>query len=441
MNFNVKFIIVGVILIIGFSIFGIFELVKKPNITPPQSEENPSEEVETPTEEIPGTNVLVPLFDYKIIKEVNKNYSENYLVSPLSMAYALTILKEGAKNNTKSQLSILLNNYQLKNTYEIKDKISIANALFIKESEKENIYSNYITKVKNTYNSEIIFDDFSSPKTINDWVYKKTYKMIEKTVDYLSPESVLAIVNAIAIDVEWKNKFECERTHEDEFTLYNNKTMKTPMMNSSDDVYYIESDKAKGIIKDYKIYDKKTGEAVYEPNNNTVELEYIAILPNGDIKDYVNKLDNTELTKLINSKKQANDKLSINYSIPKYTYDFDYSKFKQSLVDLGASDMFEGGIADFTNMADKRLGLFVSQAIHKTHIEFSENGTKAAAVTAIIMDKNAIMIEPKEEINIKFNKPFVYIIKEKNSNNIWFFGTVYEPMKWEDNKPEECEKY
>ena len=258
--------------------------------------------------------------------------------------------------------------------------------------------------------------------------------MINKTLDDLNPTSVLAIVNAIAIDVEWKHKFECNRTYEGKFTLSNKNEMNTAMMYSEDDAYYIESDKAKGIIKDYAIYDKKTGNIVYEPNDNTVELEYIAILPNGDLKEYIDNLDNTELSKLMNSKKEADNKLTIHYHIPRYTYDFNYDKFEESLRELGATDMFKPGVADFSNMANKKLELYVSKAVHKTYIEFNENGTKAAAVTAIIMDKNAIMMDPKDVIEIKFDKPFLYLIKEKNSNNIWFFGTVYKPDKWDSSK-------
>ena len=73
--------------------------------------------------------------------------------------------------------------------------------------------------------------------------------------------------------------------------------------------------------------------------------------------------------------------------------------------------------------------------IHKSHIELSEDGTKAAAVTIIMLKDSAFhMTEEKKEYEVKFDKPFIYIIKEKHSNNIWFFGTVREPMKAEDNK-------
>ena len=80
------------------------------------------------------------------------------------------------------------------------------------------------------------------------------------------------------------------------------------------------------------------------------------------------------------------------------------------------------------------MHLFVDEAIHKTHVEVSEKGTKAAAVTAFTTKEFSAAIEDKEVINISFDKPFLYVIKDKRYKNIWFFGVVYEPMKWEDNK-------
>lgn len=440
MSYNLKFILVGIVLIIGFSIFGVIELTKKPEVKP--KEEPNQSEVENPTEDNPTqtTKVMTSLYDFKIIKEVNKRYSDNYLVSPMSMAYALTILKEGSRNNTKSQLSVLLNNYKLKDSFFIKDRVSIANALFINNQYKNDISNTYLTKVENNYKSEILFDEYNGPDKINNWVKEKTFNMIPKTVDDLSKDFVLAVVNAIAIDVEWRNKFECYNTKEEEFTLSSGSKMKTPMMHSSEGASYIESEKAKGFIKDYAIYDKETGNIVYEENDNTIALEYIAIMPNGDLKEYVDSLDNTELSKLIKSKKDPNEKLTINYSIPRYTYDFDYKDFQDSLNSLGVKDMFNPSIADFKAMINDKsnLKLYVSESIHKTHIEFSESGTKAAAVTAFIMDKATAFIEDIEVINININKPFLYIIKEKNSDNIWFFGTVYNPDKWDKDSASKC---
>ena len=76
--------------------------------------------------------------------------------------------------------------------------------------------------------------------------------------------------------------------------------------------------------------------------------------------------------------------------------------------------------------------VYVGEAIHKTHIELNEVGTKAAAITYFGMFKNSALIEPNEyeTIDINFNKPFIYMIREASTKEILFFGTVYEPNIW-----------
>jgi serpin B len=114
-------------------------------------------------------------------------------------------------------------------------------------------------------------------------------------------------------------------------------------------------------------------------------------------------------------------------NIPKYYYAFDLDKFKQILFENNITKAFEED-ADFSIINED---LFVTDTIHKTYIEFGEEGTKAAAVSIVNMTDNAAPVE-KEQIQIDFNSPFLYIIKEKNSTNLWFFGVVYEPMPWEE---------
>ena len=260
--------------------------------------------------------------------------------------------------------------------------------------------------------------------------------MINDAVQTLTPDTVLGLANAIAIDLEWANQFECNNTTKHEFNLIDGTKMETPMMNSSNDITYIESDNAKGIIKEYKRYSAKTGEATYDPEDkDAITLEYIAILPNTNIEEYKKVFNAEELNKLLSNKKTSNYKLDINYHLPKYTYDFDYSGFKETLVRMGLTDAFSQ-LASFKKMKneDSKLQLYVNDALHKSHIEVSENGTKAAAVTVIMLRDSAMPYEEeKEEINITFDKPFIYIIKEKESDNIWFYGTVYKPMDFKDN--------
>ena len=414
-------IILIAVLVCVMSLFALSKIKHNPSI------------IEKPS---PITNNQTSSFDFKMIKEVQKTHKENYMISPLSIATALKMVSEGANGNTKAQIDNLLKDYTINNNLNVKDRISIANLIFIRDTYKNDIKEEFKNKIKTNYDSEVMYDEFKTPKPVNDWISKKTYNMINNVIDDLSSDFVLGLANAIAIDVEWENKFECNKTTKEVFTKDDNTTVDVAMMHSTNDITYIENNNAKGIIKDYAVYDKETGKIVDERNENTVELEYIAILPNTNIDDYINKLDNNELNNLLSNKKEASKNLDINLSLPKYTYDFDYKDFQDGLINLGITDAFNSSNANFSNISD--IKIFISKAIHKSHIELSENGTKAAAVTVFIFEKNAMVENKKEVIDIKFNKPFIYIIKEKNSNNIWFFGTVYEPLKWEENDINNC---
>lgn len=395
-------LIISILLVSAIIVFSIYKRItlkweKKP--TP----SNPSEITETSS------------FDYNIIHAANKE-DKNYLISPYSIGYALTILKDGAKDNTKTQIDDALKNYNINKINNIKDRIAISNALFIKNKYKNDISTNYITNVKDNYDSEILFDEFETPKVINDWTKEKTYGMIDKILDQMDKDFVLGIANAIAIDVEWKNQFIENNTRKETFTKIDNTTKEVDMMHTDEDVMYIENNNAKGIIKDYKKY-------------GDVELEFVAILPNNDIKEYINKFNKDELNSLLNNKKTNDENTEINLSLPKFKFDYKYEKFMDDLKFLGITDAFNENKANFKDMLndDSLLELYVGEAIHKTHIELSEYGTKASAVTYFGMFKNTAMPQQKDKINIVFNRPFLFLIKEKESDNIWFFGTIYEP--------------
>lgn len=420
---NKKYIILLITIILICACLFIF--LRKENVKPMNKSDN-------------GNNTS---FDYKMINEINKTQTDNFMISPVSIAYALSMLKEGATENTKNELDNVLDNYKLPQIPNIKNRISLANLLFINNKYKKDINKSYIKLLQDGYNSDLMFDSFNSPEKINDWISDKTFKMIPKAIDSISPSTVLGLANAIAIDVKWMNEFECDNTREKEFTLINDEKMTTPMMHSSNDVTYIESDNAKGIIKDYKVYNTLTGEESYEEDKNNISLEYIAILPNTNIEEYKNTFNKEELNKLLSNKQYANNKLDIYYSLPKYTYDFDYQGFKEALINMGIKEMFTP-VASFNKMKNEesKLQLYVSDAIHKSHIELNETGTKAAAVTVFMLKDGAMPFEEEKKIiNISFNKPFIYIIKEKESDNIWFYGIVYKPMDFKDNPKCEVE--
>ena len=371
-------------------------------------------------------------FNIDIIKIINSKEDSNYLISPYSIEIALTLLKEGTAEESYNQINKVIPNRNI-NIFEVKDRISVANAIFIRNSEKENISKDYINKLQKSYKADLIYDKFETPDKINNWVNDKTYGMIPKILEgKMSKDFVLGLANAVAIDLEWSNQFKCIETSKEDF-ITSDGIQKVEMMNKNyGKVSYILNDNEKGIILPYISY-KSNGEYDYSDSEDSTKFEFIAIMPTKEsIKEYVNNLTNDKLNNILNSIKETKDNQELNLKLPRFEYDYDDKHFKEDLIALGISDVFNPDIANLSKMKSSNNNdqLYVNSAIHKTHISLNEKGTKAAAVTYFGIEKNTAMIEEKEQINIEFTKPFMYIIRDTKTKEMLFFGVVESPNKW-----------
>ena len=383
--------------------------------------------------------------DDKKVKKESSNFTinmikssfkeENYLISPYSIEIALNMLKEGANGNTLKEIEKVLSDRKISDV-SIKKRVNVANALFIKDDYKNVIKKSFKNALVNDYNSEVLYDEFKTPVVINNWVNNKTDGMIKKVVDNIDEDFVLGLANAIAVDVDWAIPFDCTSTRKEQFTKANGKKYDVQMMHDNyktNKVKYVENDDAIGIILPYQSYDPSTGDLTYENGKN---LEFVAILPkDSDVKTYINNLTDNSLKELLKTSKAASNDLEIQLSLPRFTYEYEIEKFSNILENMGIKDAFNSKNADFTNIMDKKdmkdKNLYVSTAVHKTYIELNEKGTKAAAVTFFGVDAtSALPQEPKKIVKIKFDKPFIYMIKDKDSNEILFFGAVFEPNVW-----------
>ncbi len=378
-------------------------------------------------------------FDVKLIRGMNKyDNKTNYLISPYSIEVALNMVKQGAANNSYNEIENLIGSRKI-NDVSIKDRVSVTNGLFIKNDYKDLISNSFINNLLNDYDSDVIYDDFKNPNIINKWVNKSTKGMIPKLLEQIEPNFVLGIGNALAIDVEWFNHFDCSSTYKEKFTKEDNSSYDVEMMNNSyrNNIEYFVTSNSRGVIIPYSSYNKYTGEEFAEENEE--QLEFIAILPNGGISEYIDGFNEDTMISIDKNKHRISKKLIL--SIPRFEYDYDLSNFKDLLKDLGIKDIFDAGSADFSKIIDndKQKGnLYIGQAIHKTHISFNEKGTKAAAITYFSILENTAEIDDEEEPDkIVFNKPFVYMIRDKESKELLFFGVIYEPSKWEGSTCDE----
>lgn len=372
-------------------------------------------------------------FNLNLIKTVNANKSENYLISPYSIRLALNLLKEGANGNTLDELEAVIGNRPI-NDVRIKNRVSVANAAFVNTKYKKYILADYYKSIKSKYNSEILYDEFRTPKVINDWVSKNTYGMINKLLDKVDSNFALGLANALAIDVEWDAPFDCNGTMSQKFTKSDGKKMDVEMMHRTlkyGTYKYLKDDLAEGVIIPYKAYSEDSGEESYEDGRS---LEFVGILPKEDVSTYINNLTEDVLSNLEKTFKETDSNFEINLSLPRFKYDYTLDDFKDVLMKLGINDAFDVERADFTKImplsTQSEVGnLYVGEAIHKTHIDLNEKGTKAAAVTYFGMYTSGMVMDV-ESVDVVFDKPFMYMIRDAKTKELLFFGVVYEPNKW-----------
>lgn len=369
---------------------------------------------ETPTKDTTETltNAFLSLFRATIPEE-----NKSTLVSPLSMILALGMTADGTAGNTRAQFEELFGmtteqldeamaylTFRLSDTGSKNVKFNSANSLWLAQSGVK-FKTSYLERVKAAYDPSVYSVDFSDPATvdaINGWVNENTDKMIEKIIEYddVDAATVAALVNALVFDAEWAQKF--ERVTNGTFLSYAEKEQSVEMMYSPE-AKYIEGDNFTGFKKDY----------------DGGKFSFVALLPDEktDIFDFARRLDGKAIHEIISS--DTGDAAHI--GLPKFTFDFD-ADLIPALVSLGLVDVFGGG-ADFTELAECQVGdIYVDKAIHKTHIEVDESGTKAAAATYIGTRKNAVMYEHE----VILDRPFFYMIVDNESSLPIFMGVLTE---------------
>ncbi len=341
---------------------------------------------------------------------------DSKVVSPLSVSFLMAMLANGADSTTKDEiLSTVagdksLSVAELNDTYAAflrmaanGDKlttINIANYIALNKGFK--LKSTYAGTVGSKYAANVENLDFASPKAlkhINQWCSDKTCRMIPSIIDCLNPSDVAVLLNAIYFNGSWTHQFPKKNTRLENFQGYTRDIKKVDMMHQERKFFYADNSRFAAVELPY-------GNGQYSMT---------VLLPNEgvSINDMMKQLTAGEFAKL----QQQMSECIVDLKLPRFSTTTNVS-LNAPLSALGAKTMFTSS-ADFSGMAD--AGVFVSAMLQKAKIEVSEEGTKAAAVTAGVIALTALHEQPR---HVKFHakRPFVYTINEKNSNAILFIG-------------------
>jgi serpin B len=269
----------------------------------------------------------------------------------------------------------------------------------------------YKKLMRNAYQSSFRASDFvnkpdESRLAINADISKQTR---DKIKDLLPPNSVdtrtrLIITNAIYFKAKWEIPFEKEKTRDGDFFITPAEKVKCPMMNLKDDFNYFEDTQFEALELPYK----------------DTSYSLIILLPgeNSNLADFENSLSPSK----INSIRESMGYESIRVSIPKFKFSEGY-QLKKNLIEMGMPEAFSMD-ADFSNMSGKN-DLKITDVYHQAFVDVSEEGTEAAAATAIVVGVKSI---GRDKFFIA-NRPFIFLIVEKKTNTFLFMGRVSNPTE------------
>lgn len=347
---------------------------------------------------------------------------ENIMVSPLSVSLALAMTYNGANNETKTAMEKTLKVYGLSpadinasyfdlvndlKSLDPKVLLEIANAIYYRNNF--GVENNFIKTNQQYYNAEISSLDFSSPdalKTINGWVAQKTHGKIETILDEIKPSHVMFLLNAIYFKGIWTKEFNKKSTEMKPFYLKNGSTIQAETMQRLDTLPYTSNSLFSAVQLSYGMENYNMYVFLPEPGKN--------------LQDIVDQLNNDNWQTWM---KSFSVKQDVDIKFPKLKYDYEI-KLNDVLTEMGMGVAFTGA-ADFTGI-NKAGGLYIDYVKHKTFIEVNEEGTEAAAVTIVAIDKNSV---GPQKIAFHVNRPFMYAITEKSTGAVLFIGTVTNPSK------------
>ncbi len=345
------------------------------------------------------------------------NERKNMVYGPYSIQVALSMLDEGATEATKESLDLFLNGSSINKYNNIEKVLSTANKMYVKNEIASEINESYKNVLRDKYDAEIEVNDFSDENVMNGWIQNKTFGQIRNVI---TRETLLAnnlfLINAAAIDMEWQyeisgmdvnggifnNGSEIEASYIYGFTEY---------MSS-----YYEDDDALSLGLNLKKYDEN-------------DYEFVAIMPKiTALDEYINGLSDDNMdTILHNLKPLADASRKVEIAIPKFSFDYNLNCL-DTFKNMGLKNVFENAsLGKIGNLPTLNLNI-----LHKTNIDFSEVGLKAASATVIVLREGAYF-DQREVLSININKPFMFVIREKKSNDILFMGKVYEPILWADD--------
>lgn len=381
-------------------------------------------------EELVDGNIEFAFDMYEQLTEIPDNQGRNLFFSPYSISVALAMAYAGAEGETESQMHDALRfalqepgihqafnhlEREMETAASQQDNVnlSVVNSLW-GQYDKE-FQLSFLDALARNYGAGMNLVDFEnepdvSRLRINAWVEDQTNNRIEELLPpgSISASTRLVLTNAIYFLADWLYTFDPELTTDATFHMDNGESRDVELMSLAKPD---ENVKVLSALTDIS----KAVELPYVGNR----FSMIAVLPReGSFDEYENSFDREELSNIISSL----DSNEIKVKLPRFTFGTSSVSLKTPLLNMGMQLAFNPS-ADFSGIDGNPSFLYVGDVIHKAFIAVDEQGTEAAAATAVIMETTSRGSDP----NFIADEPFIYFIRDRQTGAVLFMGRVMDP--------------
>jgi len=364
-------------------------------------------------------------FAFDFFGKVSEKGSGNIFFSPISLSSAMSMTFAGSSDETKKQIAKVFHFESNESKYHQKQgkilkklnsnadsvQLNLVNTLWAEKTYP--FKKDYSKLIQKSYSAAIHPVDFinkadESRIQINDEISKLTFDKINDLLPSGSINSLtrLVLTNAIYFKGSWKFKFDKKNTYDGNFNITSQNRIKCKMMSLKGRFNYFADSKIQAIELPYK--------------GNNISMIIIVPSKNLTLDEYTKGFNHKAYEEIL--KGFSNDE--INITIPKFKISTGY-QLKPLLSEMGMPIAFTDD-ANFSKMTSQN-DLKISDVFHKAYVEVNEEGTEAAAATAVVIALKSI----REERSFVANRPFIFLIRDRVSGTLLFMGRIVDPSKGE----------
>uniref|UniRef100_A0A8D2J4J2 Serpin domain-containing protein n=1 Tax=Varanus komodoensis TaxID=61221 RepID=A0A8D2J4J2_VARKO len=381
-------------------------------------------------------------FAFRFYKHIAADVADrNVFFSPVGLSTAFAMLALGAESETKSHIykglgfnlsefeeseiqkgfqHLLHNRPYIKpnETIWTEAEVKIGNALFIEESLK--VLPKFSEDIKKRYDAEVLYCNFDNStaalKQMNDYVHNKTDGEIARVVEGLEPKTTLVFLNFITFTAEWKLAFDTASIREEDFFVNESKTVKVNLMHQESYYKFLHDE----VLSCWVVEIPFRGDGIAETYKGDSIVALFILPDEGKLKHLEGALTEEKCTTDVLFKNIS----SLHLYIPKFSISASYD-VKDVFQGMGMTDAFNDR-ADLSGITGEH-NLKAPKVIHHAVLHLRESGTETSVVTTVWSKKTFPPVSPPP--TLKFNRTFLMVIVELETNNFVFMAKVVDPTE------------